>query len=87
MHMPVNTAVRAVVRSPGKATFPGVVLADRFVHFLYFNSLPPTAAPGSSRVDTQFHMFSSRAPCDFSVVLLFLKERTKLDFKNCDFRK
>ena len=34
MHMPVNTAVRAVVRSPGKAAPLGVsvVLAGRCIH-------------------------------------------------------
>ena len=35
--MPVNTAVRAVVRSPGKAAHlgVGVVLAGRGGHFFY----------------------------------------------------
>ena len=34
--MSVNTAVRAVVRSPGKAAPRGVVLAGRYVHFSVF---------------------------------------------------
>ena len=44
MHMPVNTAVRALFRSPGTRqglTFRGVVLAGRCVHFYKLQAVQP----------------------------------------------